>query len=48
MKDLYEESVPAFVALPFSRYLNPAYSIMFLDIDEDNLVSKCLCSYVVL
>ncbi len=48
MKDLYEESVPAIVALPFSRYFNPAYSIMFLDIDEDNLFSKRLCSYVIL
>ncbi len=48
MKDLYEESVPAFVALPFSRYFNPAYSIFFLDIDEDNPVSKCLCSYMIL
>ncbi len=32
----------------FSRYFNPAYSIMFLDIDEDNLFSKRLCSYVIL
>lgn len=43
MKDLYEQSVPAFVALPFSRYFEPLYFVFFslgTDIDEGDQVSK--------